>query len=83
MAAALIRMSFTRVSARFAVRSPCLLEGGDPGLAGRGPERGTTGTLTVSSPYIRPESQRSKETGGALHRGHSRAAECARPVNFR
>jgi hypothetical protein len=46
---ALIRVSFTRVSARFAWPSADLLKGGGTGPKRPGPERGTTGTLTVSS----------------------------------
>lgn len=46
---ALIRVSFTRVSARFAWPSAVLLEGGGTGPKRPGPERGTTGTLTVSN----------------------------------
>ena len=51
-----------------AVRSHLFL-GGDTGLAGRGPERGTTGTLTVSTIYIRRHAPNGKES---LHRGHTR-----------
>ncbi|MGA8968976.1 MAG: hypothetical protein WB499_07120, partial [Pseudolabrys sp.] len=40
---ALIRVSFTRVSARFAWPSADLLEGGGTGPKRPGPERGTTG----------------------------------------
>ena len=50
-----------RVSARFAVRPACLLEG--PILDWRAgmPERGTTGTITVSNHYVRPESRDGKQ----------------------
>jgi len=42
---ALIRVSFTRVSARFAWPSAYLLGGSGTGPERPGPERGTTGTL--------------------------------------
>jgi hypothetical protein len=61
-------MSFTRVSARFTWPSADLLEGGGTGPKRPGPERGTTGTLTISTPYIRPETLAGKGSfAGAPH----------------
>jgi len=50
---ALIRMSFTRVSARFAVRSPGFLEGAILDWRAGGPNAAQPELITVSNPYIR------------------------------
>jgi hypothetical protein len=60
----LIRVSFTRVSARFAVRSPDFLEGTILDRRAGGPNAAQPELITVSSHYIRPESSNSKRGCG-------------------
>ncbi|HEX2539160.1 MAG TPA: hypothetical protein VHL13_12825, partial [Pseudolabrys sp.] len=69
-------------------RSPWLLEGGDTDIwrAG-GPNAAQPELLTVSNPYIRPESGDGKHGFWGIPIRHGRAgtvaAKAARPVKFR
>ena len=77
----LFRMSFTRVSARFAVRSPDLLEGATLDWRAGGPNAAQPELITVSRPYIRGQAPAGK---GALHLGHTRRSErphCSSSIN--
>jgi len=57
--------------------------GADPGLAGRGPERGTTGTLTVSNLYIRLKTHAGKGLTSELVQPCNTALRTSRLLKFR
>ena len=61
-------MSFTRVSARFAVRSPGFLEGAILDWRAGGPNAAQPELITVSTSYVRPWTFEGKES---LQAGHA------------